>query len=207
MRVFIALLRSRNVWERIQERHIVGIHAIADLIIGSLVRHTQQAAHDSAVTFCHRSQLDVGHVIPQTTAIRKTAQVAGEHTHRNRLIVRSRVAGIASTVLVRRKGHVESQQICWSLAREVKVGKVWHIDAGQQDGDQIRTIAGRHVRRRVIPDHRIEHVDQAGQLRVRVGRQELCILRRILGIPVVFLAQWNEHFVDQRIAQARNLYP
>src|SRR6185437_13761323 len=53
---------------------------------------------------------------------------------------------------------------------------------------------------------RVEHVDQARQLRAQVVVDELLVVTWALAVPVVLPAQRCQNLVDEWVAESRDLY-
>ena len=76
VRVLVAAMRRRRVREGRQERHVVGVDAVAEQVVRRPVRHAEDRVERRAVALDEGAELDVGHVVEQTPAVREAAQVA-----------------------------------------------------------------------------------------------------------------------------------
>ena len=81
------------------------------------------------------------------------------------------------------------------IGRLVQAGQ-----ASQEDGHQV-------VARRRRGWHAVQRGDQASQLRVGHGGQELFVARWWRRVEVVLDAERHNHLIDQRVAQALDLHP
>src|SRR4249920_3120665 len=77
--VGVALVRQPDEREDRQEGHVrVAVDAIADQVVGGAVRHAEDRIEGRTVALEKGTDLDVGDVVEETTAVRVAAQVAIE---------------------------------------------------------------------------------------------------------------------------------
>src|SRR5256885_442141 len=105
----------------------------------------------------------------------------------------------------RRDARVQAQQIRFSRSGEIE-----SLDAGQQDGDEIGAtgLRNRHQYAAWVALRRcsVQRILQPGDFGSRIEALELRIVFRIRSIPEIFLPERDDGFVDERLAQTRDLH-
>src|SRR5262245_34361752 len=110
LRHLITLMRRRHVWELRQEQLVVGIHAVTQQVIRTLVGQPEQTIEKRSVAFCERPQVDVDDVVLESSAVRKASEIAIKNT---KAFTQPGCRG-------RRDVRVEAQQVSSRRTREVE---------------------------------------------------------------------------------------
>ena len=164
------------------EWHLAGVAIGAEAQrVGVAVGHAQ-ATH-------HRHQRDVHDVVLRPAAVRVTRVVAATGQD---------VADDAQAVLLR-EGHRRDRGVQAQHLRADHVGRLVDArDAGQESRDQVvaRKVGGRDVGRGQC------NFEQCRQRRVGDVVDELAVAAGRTAVELVLVLQADDHFIDQRHAQA-----
>src|SRR5262245_3162495 len=186
LRHLVALMRRGDVRELRQERLVVGIHAVTQQVVRALVGQPEQTIEKRSVAFCESPQVDVDDVILESSAVRKTSEIAIKNT---KAFTQPGCRG-------RRDVRVETQQVS-----SRRTGEVEFRHSGQQNRHQVFATGHRNRCQRT----HVEKVLQPRDFWAGVEALELAVVLGVGPIPSVFQAKRNHDFIDQWLAQSRYL--
>src|SRR5712692_7098691 len=171
-RVVEATGRETDVREHSEERNVVDVDAVAELVVRRDVRRRGEgcATRDGL-------ERDVDDVVTEAPAVREALVVAAEHAH-----------------AVRRGGH-GSRHVETELFRRLHEERLVQAgDAGEEDRDEI-------VARRGRDSDAVDRVEKAGGLRVGDPAEELPVAARLRAVPEVLRPDGDDDLVHERRAE------